>query len=116
MNWDEAKEAAAIKQGFQSYADYHTYAVSTKQTLSKHNLLLDIAAEIFKNALTPQWINVKDNMPEHNEAVLVFIPGEDDHITSGMWDVSNKWVLLDEYRVPDQEVTRWMKLPETPKV
>jgi hypothetical protein len=47
--------------------------------------------------------------------VLVFIPKEDFHITSGMWDVSNKWVLLDEYRVPDCEVTHWMQLPDIPE-
>lgn len=52
---------------------------------------------------------------EYNVGVLVFIPGEDNHITSGMWDIDNKWVLLDEYRVPDCEVTHWMPLPGLPE-
>lgn len=63
----------------------------------------------------PGWIKVSDKMPEHNVGVLVFIPKEDFHITSGMWDISNKWVLLDEYRVPDCEVTHWMELPDMPQ-
>lgn len=53
--------------------------------------------------------------PEYNVGVLVFIPGEDNHITSGMWDISKKWVLLDEYRTPECEVTHWMPLPAFPE-
>lgn len=55
-----------------------------------------------------------ETKPEHNVGVLVFIPGEDNHITSGMWDIDNKWVLLDEYRTPEEEVTHWMALPSFP--
>jgi hypothetical protein len=63
-----------------------------------------------------EWMSVeKDGYPPHLVGVLVFIPKEDYHVTSGMWDISNKWVLLDEYRVPDCEVTHWMKLPGVPK-
>lgn len=65
--------------------------------------------------LKDDWISVDDQMPPHNLGVLVFIPDEDDHITSGMWDIENKWVLLDEYRVPDCAVTHWRRLPETPQ-
>lgn len=60
-------------------------------------------------AVTPQ------TYPPKNKGVLVFIPDEDFHITSGMWDVSNKWVLLDEYREPECEVTHWRELPEIPE-
>lgn len=60
------------------------------------------------------WVKA-DTKPEHNVGVLVFIPGEDNHITSGMWDISNKWVLLDEYRTPEEEVTHWMPLPAFPE-
>jgi hypothetical protein len=60
-----------------------------------------------------KWIKSSDRMPEYNVSVMVFIPEEDNHITSGMWDISNKWVLLDEYRVPLSEVTYWAEmLPE----
>jgi hypothetical protein len=74
-------------------------------------------ASSFKEQDTrPKWKSVKEHgYPEHNLGVLVFIPDEDFHITSGMWDVSNKWVLLDEYRKPDCEVTHYMDLPEIPK-
>jgi hypothetical protein len=60
------------------------------------------------------WINADYEKPEYNVGVLVFIPEEDNHITSGMWDVSNKWVLLDEYRKPECKVTHWRKLPPKP--
>lgn len=62
-----------------------------------------------------EWIKVEDKMPEYNVGVLVFIPDEDYHVTSGMWDISNKWVLLDEYRNPECSVTHWMKLPDIPE-
>lgn len=62
----------------------------------------------------PIWLEA-DTKPEHNVGVLVFIPGEDNHITSGMWDISNEWVLLDEYRTPEEEVTHWMPLPAFPE-
>ena len=64
------------------------------------------------------WVKVEDGLPEINVAVLVYIPEEDDHVTTGMWDTSNsegKWVLLDEYRVPDCPVTHWMKHPPLPR-
>lgn len=64
--------------------------------------------------LKDDWISVDKKMPEHNIGVLVFIPDEDNHITSGMWDIEDKWVLLDDYRVPDCEVTHWRRLPEKP--
>lgn len=60
------------------------------------------------------WVKT-DTKPEYNVGVLVFIPGEDNHITSGMWDISNEWVLLDEYRTPEEEVTHWMPLPAFPE-
>jgi hypothetical protein len=60
------------------------------------------------------WVKA-DQKPEHNVGVLVFIPGEDNHITSGMWDISNEWVLLDEYRTPEVEVTHWMPFPAFPE-
>lgn len=60
------------------------------------------------------WISVKDRMPEKNISVIVFIPEEDHHVTTGMWDVSKKWVLLDEYRVPQSEVTYWQPMIRIP--
>lgn len=56
------------------------------------------------------WISSKDRLPKYNVSVLVYIPEEDNHVTTGMWDISNKWVLLDEYRVPHTEVTYWREI------
>src|SRR5690606_21804297 len=54
-------------------------------------------------------------LPDHNVSVLVFIPEENDHITTGMWDISKKWVLLDEYRVPTCQVTYWREMVGMPE-
>lgn len=69
------------------------------------------------------WVPIEEGMPERNKGVLVFIPQEDNHITSGMWDIENKWVLLDEYRIvgegdgmEESMVTHWMPLPSCPNV
>jgi hypothetical protein len=67
-----------------------------------------------EGGLQGDWISAEIK-PPYNKGVLVFIPEEDYHITSGMWDIDNKWVLLDEYRVPECEVTHWMKIPEVPE-
>lgn len=61
-----------------------------------------------------RWIPTKQRLPDYNVSVLVFIPEEDNHCTVGMWDVSKKWVLLDEYRVPRSEVTYWREMVDLP--
>jgi hypothetical protein len=71
----------------------------------------------WRDRFIPTWINADDEMPEPLIGVLVYIPDEDDHMTAGMWDKGDgegKWVLLDEYRVPDCRVTHWMPLPDLP--
>lgn len=62
-----------------------------------------------------RWIKSSEELPPENVGVLVFIPEEDNHCTTGMWDVSKKWVLLDEYRVPKSEVTYWAEMVELPE-
>ena len=62
-----------------------------------------------------RWHDAEKELPEKNVGVLVFIPEEDNHITAGMYDISEKWVLLDEYREPTVPVTHWMRMPPEPK-
>jgi hypothetical protein len=62
-----------------------------------------------------RWIKSSERLPDENVAVLVFIPEEDNHCTTGMWDVSQEWVLLDEYRVPKSEVTYWAEMVDLPE-
>lgn len=108
----------------------HEKYVHCKSELDLQILYYDCESESFYNedgdeylideiewldeSTVPQWTTA-DIKPEHNVGVLVFIPGEDNHITSGMWDISNEWVLLDEYRTPEEEVTHWMPLPAFPE-
>lgn len=62
-----------------------------------------------------RWIKASEQKPPANMSVLVFIPEEDNHCTTGMWDVSQCWVLLDEYRIPRSEVTYWSEMVELPE-
>ena len=86
-----------------------TLQEATERELS---ILWELANEISDKY---RWIKSSDQLPEENVSVLVFIPEEDFHITTGMWDVSQKWVLLDEYRIPQSEVTYWMPMVDAPE-
>ncbi len=88
---------------------YFSYTASLSE--AKNELSAFLAGAQFAQ----QWISVEDRMPEPLTGVIVFIPEEDFHITSGMWDISQKWVLLDEYRTPECKVTYWMPEPDIPK-
>lgn len=66
-------------------------------------------------ALRPNWIKASEQLPPENVGVLCYIPEEDNHCTTGMFDVSQKWVLLDEYRVPKSEVTYWAEMVDLPE-
>lgn len=61
------------------------------------------------------WYVADITKPPFNVGVMVFIPEEDNHQTSGMYDHDSTWVLLDEYRVPTSKVTHWRHLFEIPK-
>lgn len=93
-------------------------SLSSHLALNNQNLshALERQVLILKHKLIKwSWKSVeKDGYPEYNLGVLVFIPEEDNHKTAGMWDIDNKWVLLDEYRVPESKITHWTYLPENP--
>lgn len=87
--------------------------------------VVEIFTDYFKNGkwgfgyAVNRWAKIEgwvpaEILPQKNVGVLVYIPEEDHHITSGMWDESEEWILLDEYRKPESEVTHWMPLPEKP--
>lgn len=81
-------------------------------TENELSLLWELANEISEKY---KWVKSSDRLPEENVSVLVFIPEEDFHITTGMWDISKKWVLLDEYRIPQSEVTYWCPMIDAPE-
>lgn len=80
-------------------------------TDSELHELWDLIRQI-QGAIT--WNKASEIKPPENVSVLVFIPQEDNHVTTGMWDVSKKWVLLDDYRVPTSEVTYWRHMVDLP--
>lgn len=105
-------EAICLLSKIDDYADGHP---EIKLGMGKVEFTIERAMK-FDDRVKEAAVWVKaDTKPEHNVGVLVFIPGEDNHITSGVWDISNKWVLLDEYRTPEEEVTHWMPLPAFPE-
>jgi hypothetical protein len=116
----EAERGIKIHEVNPDYAPAHNYAAHIENTLAGgHYASALLGYQQGRNdtlQATPQgigWVKA-DTKPEYNVGVLVLIPREDNHITSGMWDISNEWVLLDEYRTPEGEVTHWMPLPGLP--
>lgn len=111
-----AEQEEVVKKNIEAYNEFMKQNSSIEQLSGADQVCgkteLNNLATI-SNMHGAVWMKA-DIKPEYNVGVLVFIPGEDNHITSGMWDIENKWVLLDEYRVPECEVTHWMELPGLP--
>lgn len=112
-----------------SYIDFKSIVNSWNQEyIEKHTgveLAIEFAREFYQETncdthdywvvkKVDGWYCARTSKPKKNFGVMVFIPEEDNHQTSGMWDVSEKWVLLDEYRVPTSEVTAWRYLYDDP--
>lgn len=96
-----------------------------KENYTSQELAIEFALEFYQDAnryTHNYWVVKKDNgwycarttKPPYNEGVIVFIPEESGHQTTGMWDESKKWVLLDDYRIPTSEVTAWRPMFENP--
>lgn len=106
VNWNQSMSERARSKAQSKYGG------------SRHSCLteqFDAFIEGFKEASKDGvWIKSSKKLPPKNVSVLCFIPEEDDHITTGMYDVSEKWVLLDEYRVPKSEVTYWRVMVDLP--
>lgn len=131
-----------VDQWNDSYIDYHnTVANYSKDFIAKctpEELVIEWVRDYYQGTTfdthsyrvfkkIDDWYCAETTKPEFNLEVLVFIPAEDDHVTSGMWDIDKKWVLLDEYLVvpretpeiidghktPDSIVTYWTYSPDT---
>lgn len=79
--------------------------------LQAADMLEKLAAE--KDAKKPEWISVKDRLPEENVVVLICVDnGQYKEVkVSGLTGFG--WVLFDKNK--NKEVTHWMPLPEPPK-
>lgn len=70
----------------------------------------------------PQWISVKDRLPEDMGAVLVIVSGTprknitlDGAYEFGEYDPDEGWILEMWPEWKDATVTHWMPLPEPPE-
>jgi hypothetical protein len=62
-------------------------------------------------AAAPQWISVKDRLPEVGERVLIYVPATDgdcDHWIAD-FQMQGKWQMF------GYNATHWMPLPAAPK-
>lgn len=75
------------------------------------DMLEKLAAE--KDANNPEWISVKDRLPEENVVVLICVDnGRCKEVkVSGLTGFG--WMLFDKNK--NKEVTHWMPMPEPPK-
>lgn len=74
------------------------------------DMLEKLAAE--KDAKKPEWINIKDRLPEKNSIVLVCMDnGQYKVVLTSYLSSNGEWISYDK----NQKVTHWMPFPEPPK-
>lgn len=74
------------------------------------DMLEKLAAE--KDAKKPEWISVKDRLPEKNSIVLVCMDnGQYKVVLTSHLSSNGEWISYDKNR----KVTHWMPFPEPPK-
>lgn len=72
--------------------------------------------------LPPQWVSVKERMPEEGEMTLVAVSGKPrknitlkNAVELAEYTVSEGWILEMWPEWTGAEITHWMPLPELPK-
>ena len=60
--------------------------------------------------MLPEWISVKDRLPEDDDDVLILIYGK---VIGVGYRINGKWKSIAKAKAP--VVTHWMSLPEPPK-
>ena len=110
------------------------YLENWRTDLAKMQAMQERIAELEAQLAAAQWISVEDRLPDDNELVLVYTPGDDggtefDFIEGGVWsdhedsyqhflDIGGSSGCGDDVSVtgPSQEApyTHWMPLPEGP--
>lgn len=67
---------------------------------------------------SPQWISVKDRLPEEQKEVLIYLPEYDSVEMASLFTIPSmnlrEWVQNEDAYMLD-EVSYWMPLPEPPK-
>ena len=61
-----------------------------------------------------EWISVKERLPNGYQKVLAFVGGIV-YVVAILDTRANKWRVMWDLDVIDDEVTHWMPLPEPPK-
>ena len=83
----------------------------------KDLMIQDLRRENAKlRARVPQWISVKDRLPEPYVSVLVNMPGEKPFRTVREGFISNDGIWQSAmFRREPGEVTHWQPMPQPPK-
>lgn len=67
---------------------------------------------------SPQWISVKDRLPEEQKEVLIYLPEYDSVEMASLFTIPSmnlrEWVQNEDAYMLD-EVSHWMPLPTNPK-
>ena len=81
------------------------------------------ARKSLRSTLTPpnEWVSVEDAFPPKNESALCIVSGKPkpnitlkDAYQLGSWNKADGWIIDEWLDWEGANVTRWMKLPETP--
>ena len=106
------------------------YRPDGEDTCASLDRMINDALELL-NEQQPQWISVKDRLPEPGMSVIIYgTPNEDPEHTDGKiaithmseWNYLNSqiktepyWIMPWQYFSFDYTITHWMPLPEPPK-
>lgn len=94
------------------YATLPTFKVHSGDSFEVPNDLIADLAEAFNN--TPEWISIKDRLPDDSREVLIHNAEYREPLMIIGW-YSHDFKSWVSYDVDNLEVTHWMPLPEPPK-
>ena len=112
--------------GYEAAKDTYKDAISAYEDVAKQ--MLEEAVRIMSpkdqladaDKVMPEWISVKEQLPEYDQLVLVWHPGFKQpyvasRVDSALMSPLYWWRLEADFYEPEEVITHWMPLPEAPK-